>query len=274
MRKILLIALLLLSGLSYSQERQQKEAVREQRNPQPAPPSNNYSGPRVPPVGGNVYYPPIRRGDLGWNTPFVPPTGRWNRWGSPVFGYDYWTPGFYNDPWGYRNPYRIYHYDDRRDTIRGKAIRLSFGVQLSTGRHTGAFLTLGDRAYFIAEYNQIFQIDESLFYPNLTRDRVIPWNDERLEDIKRGRTVYLGFGKKIFRTGVHALVGIGSFEKRYQFFDELYVLSNNGKYSIREFEENFVSVKLGVLHDLKRITLKLDVDPIRKQAFFGAGVNF
>lgn len=265
--------MLIISGLSFGQERQQKEAAREQRN---SPPPSSNATPRVPPVGGNIYYPPpIRRGDLGWNTPFVQTPWTWRGWGAPLYGYDFWTPGIYYDRWGYRNPSRVYHYDNgRRDTVRGRSLRFSFGVQASTGNHAGAFLTLGDRAYFIAEYNQIFQKDESLFYPNLTRDRVLPWNDQRLEDIRRGRTFYFGFGKKIARTGIHALVGIGSFEKRYQFFDELYVLSNNGKYSITEFKENFVTIKIGALHDLKRVTLKLDVDPIRKQAFFGAGVNF
>lgn len=272
----MLIALLLLSGISYSQERQQKEAAREQRNsppPQQAPPLN-YSGPRVPPVGGSVYYPPIRRGDLGWNTPFVLPSSRWNRWGSPIFGYDYWTPGFYQDPWGYRNPYRVYHYENRRDTVRGRALRFSFGIQGSSRGHAGGFITLGGRTYFIAEYNQIFQRDESAYYPNLTIDRVIPWADQRLEDIKMGRTVYLGFGKRINRTGLHFSLGMGSYERRYQFFDEMYVLSNNGKYSIRAFNDVFVTMKLGAIRDFRRASLKLDLDPLRGEVYLGAGVNF
>jgi len=135
-------------------------------------------------------------------------------------------------------------------------------------------LTLGDRGYFIAEYSQIFQRDESLFYPDLTMDKVLPWNDQKLEDIQKGNIVYLGFGKKISRTGFHASIGFGRAEKRYQFFDELFILSNNGKYSIREFDENFFTVKIGALHDFGRGTLKIDYDPIRKMGFFGAGVNF
>lgn len=242
------------------QERQQKEVVREQANRSSQRPIITNPPGRGPWIGGNVYHP-------SWN--------RWNRWGAPLYGYNFWTPGFYYDPWGYRNPTRIYHYgDNRRDTVRGKATRLSFGVQLSTGGHGGAFLTLGNRGYFIAEYNQIFQRDEALFYPDLTMDKVLPWNDQKLEDIQKGNIVYLGFGKKISRTGLHAALGFGRSEKRYQFFDELYILSNNGKYSIRAFEENFFTVKVGAIHDFGRGTLKVDYDPIRKLAFLGAGVNF
>lgn len=284
MKKITLILFLFLSGISYSQERQQKEAVRSQQSSQPmrqyipqerqqkevVREQANRSSQRpivADPRGrGNVYHPGWDDWGWGWN--------RWNRWGAPI-GYNFWTPGFYYDPWGYRNPTRIYHYNDnRRDTVRGKATRVSFGVQGSTGGQAGAFLTLGNRGYFIAEYNQIFQRDESLFYPDLTMDKVLPWNDQKLEDIRKGNIVYLGFGKKISRTGLHASMGFGRAEKRYQFFDELFILSNNGKYSVREFNENFFTVKIGALHDFGRGTLKVDYDPIRKQAFFGAGVNF
>jgi len=53
--------------------------------------------------------------DLGWGW------NRWNMWGAPNFGWNYWSPMWYYNDWGYRQPGRIYIYEDgKRDTIRGK----------------------------------------------------------------------------------------------------------------------------------------------------------
>ncbi len=49
----------------------------------------------------------------GWN--------RWNMWGAPGFGWNFWQPMWYFNDWGYRQPARVYVYNNgRRDTIRGK----------------------------------------------------------------------------------------------------------------------------------------------------------
>ncbi len=48
-------------------------------------------------------------------------------WGAPAFGWNYWNPGFYLNDWGYRQPARVYIYDNgKRDTIRGKKPVISF----------------------------------------------------------------------------------------------------------------------------------------------------
>lgn len=278
MKNLITVFLLTFSLFAHAQvERAQKEAIRNQtvapRQQTQSIPSREYS--QKQDVRSYNQRPdnnwnPRNRPGMGWNDPYF---RRWNTWGAPLYGFDFWTPGFYYDPWGYRNPYRIYHYPGgRADTVKGKPTRVSFGIQGSRNM-AGAWLTVGNKGYFIVDYSQFIQPDESTFYPNLTMDKVIPWGDEKLENIWSGRSVYMGLGKKFGRTGLHAMVGFGREREKYQFLDEMYVLSNNGKYSILVSDQNYIGTKLGILHDFKRATLKFDYETTRRRAFFGIGIN-
>ena len=220
----------------------------------------------------NRYQPRPSRDNI--NPPGIFYGNRWDLWGAPMFGYNYWNPGYWYDPFGYRQPARIYYYDNgRADTIRGKATRVSFGIQYSTNKNIGGFITVGNKGYFIADYSTFFQKDESSYYPDLTKDKVIPWGDQKLENLYSGGALYLGAGKRFARTGFHVMVGFGRETKRYQFFDEMFILSNNGKYSILNYTDNFTTIKFGVIHDFKRASIKIDLDPIRKNTSIGLGVN-
>lgn len=71
-----------------------------------------------------------------------------------VFGWNYYSPSWYWNDWGYRQPARVYVYDNgKRDTVRGKKPIISFGVQGTTDKQVGGFFTIGNKGYFITEYN-------------------------------------------------------------------------------------------------------------------------
>lgn len=274
---------LLIPFLSFSQsERSQKIETRNTGTyrSQPSQPSTpTYTTPRSSEYSqkqfersDNRYQPKPSRNNI--NRPGIFYGNRWDLWGAPMFGYNYWHPGYWYDPFGYRQPARIYYYDNgRADTIKGKATRVSFGIQYSTNKNIGGFITVGNKGYFIADYSTFFQKDESSYYPDLTKDKVIPWGDQKLEDLHSGGTLYLGAGKRFARTGFHVMLGFGRETKRYQFFDEMFILSNNGKYSILNYTDNFTTIKFGVIHDFKRASIKIDLDPIRKNTSIGLGVN-
>ncbi len=77
-----------------------------------------------------------------------------------IKSWNFWNPGFYLNDWGYRQPARVYVYDDgKRDTIKGKKPVISFGIQTTGGNQIGGFFTMGTKAYFIAEYNSTFERD-------------------------------------------------------------------------------------------------------------------
>lgn len=211
------------------------------------------------------YYVPYSYWGTGWG---------WNNWGAPMFGWDYWTPMYYWNDWGYRQPARIYVYDNgKRDTIRGKKPIMSLGIQTSDIQ-TGGFFTIGNKHYFIVEFQTNNKKDQSTFYRDITMNDVRNWNDLKMADITKINTTYLGIGKRFKRSGIHLSLGFNSESSNYQYFDELYVLSNNGRYSFPNYRARFTSLKLGALHDAKIVTFKGDYDLTNRRVIIGAGVNF
>lgn len=211
------------------------------------------------------YYVPYSYWGTGWG---------WNNWGAPMFGWDYWTPMYYWNDWGYRQPARIYVYDNgKRDTIRGKKPIMSVGIQTSDIQ-TGGFFTIGNKHYFIVEFQTNNKKDQSTFYRDITMSDVRGWNDMKMADITKLNTTYLGIGKRFKRSGIHLSLGFNTENSNYQYFDELYVLSNNGRYSFPNYRTRFTSLKLGALHDAKIVTFKGDYDLTNRRVIIGAGVNF
>ena len=192
----------------------------------------------------------------GWN--------RWDMWGAPNFGWNYWSPMPYWNDWGYRQPARIYVYDNgKRDTIRGKKPIISFGIQKTTDRQIGGFFTIGNKGYFITEYN--FTPDRSTFYPYGRLNLV---DFPLVDDLIKLNSFYVGFGKRIKRTGVHFMVGSINEIVRYRGKDD------DGYITFPKYSNRFTTLKIGALHDYKNFTIKFDYDPIINNGTFGLGVNF
>ena len=192
----------------------------------------------------------------GWN--------RWDMWGAPNFGWNYWSPMPYWNDWGYRQPARVYVYDNgKRDTIRGKKPIISFGIQRTTDRQIGGFFTIGNKGYFITEYN--FTPDRSTFYP-YGRLGIVDF--PLVDDLVKLNSFYVGFGKRVKRTGVHFMVGSVNEIVRYRGKDD------DGYITFPKYSNRFTTLKIGALHDYKNFTIKFDYDPIITNGTFGLGVNF
>ncbi len=194
----------------------------------------------------------------GWN--------RWNMWGAPTFGWNYWTPTWYWNDWGYRQPARVYIYEDgKRDTIRGKKPIINFGIQQTTNKEIGGFFTIGNKGYFIAEYNSTFERDNSTFFPYGTITQV---DFPLVNDLVKRQSFYIGVGKRIKRTGVHMMVGGVNEIVRWRGKDAV------GYITFPKYIDRFTAVKIGMIHDYKNFTTKLDYNPTVKNWTFGLGVNF
>ena len=200
--------------------------------------------------------------DWGWGWGF----NRWNMWGAPAFGWNFYTPSFYWNDWGYRQPQRIYVYDDgKRDTIRGKKPVISFGIQKTTDKQIGGFFTIGNKGYFIMEYNSSVERDNSTFFPygNITQI-----DFPLVNDLVQRNSFYIGAGKRIKRTGIHFMVGTVSEDVKWRGRDDL------GYITFPKYLDRFTTFKIGGLHDYKNFTIKGDYDPIINTGTFGFGVNF
>lgn len=194
----------------------------------------------------------------GWN--------RWGMWGAPAWGWNFYTPSFYWNDWGYRQPQRIYVYEDgKRDTIRGKKPIISFGLHKTTDKQIGGFFTIGNRGYFVMDFSSTYEVDRSTFFPYGTIDKV---DFPLINDLVKKRSLYLGAGKRFGRTGVHAMLGFGKEIIRYRGKDRL------GEITFPKAYNEFSSIKVGAMHDFKNFTLKFDHEPIRGYSQFGLGLNF
>ena len=225
------------------------------------PPSRGYDRPIRTRPGSNIIVrdPWLMNGwGLGWN--------RWDMWGAPGFGWNFWQPSWYFNDWGYRQPARVYVYDNgKRDTIRGKKPIISFGIQKTTDEQIGGFFTIGNKAYFIAEYNTTFERDNSTFFPygNITQV-----DFPMVNDLVERRSFYVGLGKRIKRTGVHMMIGSVTEDVKWRGKDDI------GYITFPKYVDRFTTIKVGALHDYKNFTIKLDYDPVVNNGTFGVGVNF
>jgi hypothetical protein len=228
-----------------------------------------------------VYTPPKRP----VYQPFYygPNYGRWYNWGAPYMGFDYWTPGFYYNNWGYREPARIYYYNDgRRDTIRGRKTHFSLGLQTPVFKNEfGGWLSVGDRTYFIIEFLGSTDKDYSDYFPNKTiwnyyNDRMVvngqSYTINQLfplqKDFERNNIIYAGLGKKVKRIGVHLMFGINNQTLRYRYKDDI------GYISFPKSNKKLLTGKFGIMKDWGPFTGKLDIDPITGRVIVGAGLNF
>jgi hypothetical protein len=187
-------------------------------------------------------------------------------WGAPNFGWNYFSPSWYWNDWGYRQPARVYVYDNgKRDTIRGKKPVISFGIQKTTDEQLGGFFTVGNKGYFIMEYNSSVERDNSTFFPfgNITQV-----DFPMVNDLVQRNSFYIGAGKRIKRTGVHFMIGTVSEDVKWRGKDAL------GYITFPKYLDRFTTIKVGALHDFKNLTIKFDYDPIISNGTFGLGVNF
>lgn len=200
-------------------------------------------------------------------------TYRWN----PVFGWNSFSPYYWYDNWGWRNPGRIYVYDNgRTDTIRRTPIHGIVGLHFNTRDELGAWATLGKNVYLIVDYTRKNGRGIGVYYPLLTLDKVLPWSDRKLDDEITTNSFSVGLGKKLDkRMGVHMTVGVLNEEKRFRFYDDMFILSNNGEYTFPNYKKNITILKIGTIIDVSRnFVVKLDCDLTRGVIFYGVGLKF
>jgi len=223
------------------------------------PPSRGNDRPiRTRPGSNIIVRDPWLMNNWGWN--------RWDMWGAPAFGWNFWNPGFYFNDWGYRQPARVYVYDNgKRDTIKGKKPIISFGIQKTNDKQIGGFFTIGNKGYFITEYNSSFERDNSTFFPfgNITQV-----DFPMVNDLVHKNSFYIGAGKRIKRTGIHLMIGTVNEDVKWRGKDAI------GYITFPKYKDRFTTMKIGAIHDYKNFTIKLDYDPIITNGTFGLGVNF
>jgi hypothetical protein len=288
MKQFLVILLFLpLFGISQS-ETQQKEAIRNNRttSTQPSTPTTRTETQQKVEIRTQNTTPNYNFGttpnyNFNQRKPYVPYYyNRWNRWGAP-YNYISYYDFYHYDRFGYRTPARIYYKNDNtKDTVISKENKVRIGLNLSTKNKIGGWFTVGRDVYFKASFNKTVYSDQSTFYTNISMDIVRPWvinnpsQNYQLDNIRDEWSLYLGVGREFKNFGANISLGLGYENEKYQYFDGTYILSNNGRYSFKNFADNYTTLSIGLTHDYKSLSFSADFDPIRKDLYLGIGFNF
>lgn len=191
---------------------------------------------------------------------------RWDLWSAPGFGWNSYSPMWYYNDWGYRQPARIYYYDDgRRDTIKGAKPIISFGFHHTTNKQIGGFFTIGNKGYFLIDFNTTYEKDRSTYFPYGSINLV---DFPLMTDLVKQNSFYAGVGKRIKRFGVHGMVGVNTEKILWRGKDDV------GEITFPKSKNTHLTLKIGTIKDFKNFTIKIDYDPIVGYGQFGAGLNF
>lgn len=171
---------------------------------------------------------------------------------------------------GYRDKFLI----QNGDTTNLNVIHQRIGFTISSEGQPGINISIGNRLYFIFDINTFLKRDESFFYPGIDTNRSEIWNDKKLKDINKSWNSSFGIGIKFKKIGLHSLVGYYKTDIRYQNFDDLFILSNNGKYSFPKESKANIYIKFGALYDWKNISIISNYNPFIKVVNGGISILF
>ena len=273
MRHLILLFLLLPSFLISQTEREQKLYIKH--GTYSSPQNNEQSSKIVQRDNSYAYKQQTFNNNsfINRNPSYDHSRSRWAGWGAP-YNYNNFIPFYYYDRFGLRHPGRIYNSGGKQDTVKGQKTHWRVGLSYNTDNQLGGWVTVGNKNFFMFEYCSYLDNDQSSFLPNITMDEAISWNDRRLDDIVIGGGVYAGGGIKFNSLGVYIMPGVGWDRSNFQFFDELFILSNNGKYSFPNYSDTYFTGKVGIIYDYKMLSTRMDYNPFRQYITFGLGLVF
>jgi len=243
---------------SIQQSIPQRNDISSWRNESP----REFNRPKPTRPGSNII---INNNPWGWNN-WGWGWNRWDLWGAPAFGWNFYSPAWYWNDWGYRQPARVYVYDNgKRDTVRGKKPIYNVGLHMTNNQQLGGYFAVGNKTYFIMDFVSTYEPDRSTFFPYGTITQV---DFPLIKDLVKERTIYVGAGRRFKRTGFHAMLGFGSENVYWRGKDRI------GEITFPKYDAKFTTIKIGALRDFKNFTLKFDTDPIRGYSQLGLGINF
>lgn len=154
----------------------------------------------------------------------------------------YYGNDYYNGHSGYRKPS---NFDTRLGLVGGLSTPSSIGLYGTIGRDN--FIYLSYEGSKISEYEH---------YDNISYEDVVSWNDTYVGDFERYTSFTVAIGNELFENVSHyAGVNLSKVDKDLVFFDELFILSNNGEYSINDTTKRDFGLVYGLLFDIKKFSV-------------------
>ena len=213
------------------------------------------------------YRPPIRH---QYNPPII-----YNRWNSP----------YIYSPWRYDiNPPQInnyYNYGGNYSLNRQKSPSKSFentlGITFPINKNyetgMGFYYSVGNENRFISTFK--FPLTSFYVYENISIYDVKRWNDRYIKTDRAFYEFTVGYGKEINDFVPYLGFGIVNYREYPQYFDEYYILGNDGYYNIMGKSITTPQISIGVLYnkDILNGNLSLSIISVPNLSI-GFGFNF
>lgn len=220
-------------------------------------PNNNWNNYR--------YVPPVRH---YWNSPYIYSPWRNDIWYPPQpqinnYYYNNSTPQLSPN---YSIP--IERYNPVQNTL---GMSFSFAREHEMG--LGVYYSVGRENVFIMGYK--FPVSSFDYYGNISLYDVIRWNDRYVKTNKTFSELTIGYGKKINHLTPYISAGFVTEKEFPQYFDELYILGNNGYYNILGDSRTTPQISVGTLLNWEVLNGNISVSILSVQNLtIGFGFNF
>lgn len=193
----------------------------------------------------------------------------------------FWVPTYYPrlyPNYWYTSPYIVAtpYYPVSASSTNLEA-NISFGLNLpilSTQNKVGfgVYMTFGEDLIFITGLDML-ELNKHMYYSNISYRDVLSWGDIYMGEERQSYLINLGLGKRINNIVPYICLSIQTQTNYSIYFDNSYILSNNGYYTIYNGKEIKFGPSFGALYDIKKLQLNLLFVPQRDIISIGAGVR-
>ncbi len=204
---------------------------------------------------------------------------------------------FYNpyNPYNQYTPYRPYYPTRIRGNDNGifnrrnsnnqvdsnrKPLNVSLGFTVGVGREllspsSGLFLTLGGETFLYLSYESSSDSPYE-HYDNITFEEVMSWGDEKVDEFESYSSFGIGVGGELYKNiSQYAGISIYGRDRDLVYYDEYFLLSDNGEYSINDKDETNFNLIYGLKFDYERMCIGTSIYFVRNRRFnINFGLNF
>jgi len=185
----------------------------------------------------------------------------------------FWTPSYL-----YVAPIYPYTYSTNSGYSSGLDLNGSIGFNLPIQYGDpivgfGMYATFGKEIVFVVSYDMV-GTNPYVHYWDITHRDAKSWGDSYMGIEKEISVISFGVGKKINRFTPYISLSVSIEDEYAVYFDNSYILSSSGYYTISNLTRFRLAPSFGSLVDINRLQLNLALNPLRKLATVGVGYKF
>lgn len=188
-------------------------------------------------------------------------------------------PRFYPNYYWYTSPYigpTPYYYTPSTSSV-DLDVNFSVGLNLPILLNEplagfGVYMTFGKDIVFVTSFDML-DMNSYIYYPNISYRDVLSWGDRYSGKEIESYLINFGLGKRFKNFVPYVAFYIYSATEYSVYFDNSYILSSSGYYTIYNGQETKLGPALGTLYDINKFQLNFLYNPQRNIISIGGGIK-